>query len=151
MDLRPLTETYAVAPQIEPGDLAGIAAAGYTTVICNRPDGEVPPPLQAAAIRAEAERHGLVFVENPVLPGQLTPEVLARQEAAMAAADGPVLAYCASGNRSSIVWSFLKVGEIGVDSVLAATHAAGYAHEPLRPQFAAYAAETPGPGQHSGD
>ena len=30
--------------------MAAIKAAGYTRVICNRPDGENPPGLQAADI-----------------------------------------------------------------------------------------------------
>jgi uncharacterized protein (TIGR01244 family) len=52
-----------------------------------------------------------------------------------------VLAYCASGNRSAIVWSMLKAGELGVDGVLAATRAAGYDHSPFRPQFQVMAGE----------
>lgn len=139
MDIRPLTPDYAVSPQIAPEDVAAIAAAGYRTVICNRPDGEVPPPLQAAALRAAVEAAGLRFVENPVMPGALSEENLALQAAALEGDDGPVLAYCASGNRSGIVWSFVRAADLGVDAVLAATAAAGYQHEPLRPQLTAYA------------
>lgn len=35
MDIRDITPTYSVTPQIEPADLPDIAAAGFTTVICN--------------------------------------------------------------------------------------------------------------------
>ena len=42
MDIRRLTETYAVSPQITPEDVAAIKAAGFTTIINNRPDGEIP-------------------------------------------------------------------------------------------------------------
>ncbi|MDE3029426.1 MAG: TIGR01244 family phosphatase, partial [Paracoccaceae bacterium] len=41
MEIRALTPDYAVSPQIEPADVAAIKAAGYTTVICNRPDREI--------------------------------------------------------------------------------------------------------------
>ncbi len=72
MDIRPLTDSYAVSPQITPEDVAGIAAAGFTTVICNRPDGEIPPDLRAAEIRTAVEAAGLSFVLNPVIGGAIT-------------------------------------------------------------------------------
>lgn len=135
MDIRPLTPDYAVSPQIEPADVAAIAAAGFTTLICNRPDGEVPPDLHADVLRAAAEDAGLRFVENPMLPGSLDPDTLRRQAEAIADASGPVLAYCASGNRSAILWSLVRAPDLGVDGVLAATRAAGYDHRPFRAAF----------------
>ncbi|MDZ4096642.1 MAG: sulfur transferase domain-containing protein, partial [Paracoccaceae bacterium] len=62
MDLRPLTPTYAVAPQIAPEDLPAIKAAGYSTVIDNRPDAEIPADLHGAAMQARARALGLDFV-----------------------------------------------------------------------------------------
>src|SRR3546814_2226943 len=35
-----LTDTFAVAPQIDPGDIAEIAAAGFKSIIINRPRSE---------------------------------------------------------------------------------------------------------------
>jgi uncharacterized protein (TIGR01244 family) len=139
MDIRALTPDYAVSPQIEPADVAVIAAAGFTTVICNRPDGEVPPELRADALRVAVESAGLRFVENPMLPGMLDPDTLSAQSDAMAAATGPVLAYCASGNRSAILWSIVRAPELGADGVLAATQAVGYDHRPFRAAFEAAA------------
>ena len=43
MDIRPLTDTYAVSPQIDPQDMAAIRAAGYTTLIDNRPAPQKRP------------------------------------------------------------------------------------------------------------
>ena len=140
MDIRPLTETYAVSPQIDPEDMDAIRAAGFTTVIDNRPDAEIPPSHHAEPMRAAAEAAGLVFVSNPVIGGMLTMENVEAQAAAMAAATGPVLAYCASGNRSGIVWSLAKAGQIPTDEILAATARAGYQHEHLRAQIDALAA-----------
>ena len=137
MDIRPLTPDYAVSPQIAPEDADAIAAAGYTTVICNRPDGEIPPDLQADTLRHAVESAGLTFVINPILPGGLGPDAMATQAQALADATGPVLAYCASGNRSAIIWSLIKAPELGADGVLAATRVAGYDHSAFRSQFAA--------------
>lgn len=139
MDIRTLTPVYAVSPQIDPADLAAVAAAGFTTVICNRPDGEVPPDLRAAVMRTATEAAGLTFVENPMMPGTLDPETLRRQAEAMATATGPVLAYCASGNRSAILWSLVQAPDLGADGVLAATEAAGYDHRAFRAAFEAAA------------
>ncbi len=56
MDIRPLTPDYAVSPQIDPGDLPAIKAAGYVMVIDNRPDGEIPPHLHTAGCRPPPRR-----------------------------------------------------------------------------------------------
>lgn len=134
MEIRPLTDRYAVSPQIAPEDVAALKAAGFVRVICNRPDGEVPPGLQAADLRAAAERAGLDFVENPVIPGGFTPEVIATQARAMEA-DGPVFAYCASGNRSSIVWAMTQAGKRPANDLIATAARWGYNLEPFRPRL----------------
>ncbi len=144
MDLRPITETYSVSPQMEPTDMAALAEMGVTTVICNRPDGENPGPLQAAAMQEAAEAAGLHFVFNPITGGAMTLQNVEEQAEAMAAADGAVVAYCASGNRSSIVWALGQAGNLSTDEILAATQAAGYDLSGLRPQLDAMAAQAKG-------
>ena len=42
MTLIEITPAYSVAPQIGTGDVAEIAAKGFRSIICNRPDGETP-------------------------------------------------------------------------------------------------------------
>ena len=132
MDIRALTPDYAVSPQIDLADLAVIKAAGFTTVINNRPDGEIPPPWQAAAIKTEAEALGLTFVDNPVLPGDFSDKVITTQRAAIAASKGPVFAYCASGNRSSCVWALMQGGQRPTDELIATAARFGYNLEGLR-------------------
>ncbi|NJM82656.1 MAG: TIGR01244 family phosphatase [Tabrizicola sp.] len=139
MDIRPLTESYAVSPQIEPTDLPAIKAAGYTTVIDNRPDGEVPGHLHAAAMRAAAEAIGLTFVANPVVGGALTKANVTAQGQAIAAASGPVLAYCASGNRSSIVWALSQAGKHPTDVLIGLPERHGYQLQHLRQDIEALA------------
>ncbi|WP_136682524.1 TIGR01244 family sulfur transferase [Falsirhodobacter xinxiangensis] len=133
MEIRALTDTYAVSPQIESGDLAAIRAAGYTTVIDNRPDGEIPVELQTDTIREAAQAAGLTFVANPVIGGQLTQDNVDAQRAAIEAAEGPVLAYCASGNRSSVVWALAHAGQLPVDDLIGLPARHGYQLEHLRP------------------
>lgn len=139
MDIRAITPDYAVSPQIEPGDLPAIKAAGYVTVIDNRPDGEIPPHLHADAMRTAAEALGLTFVLNPVVGGALTMANVTAQGAAIAASTGPVFAYCASGNRSSIVWALANAGKLSPDELIGLPARFGYQLEHLRPQIEALA------------
>ncbi|MEL6915535.1 MAG: TIGR01244 family sulfur transferase [Pseudomonadota bacterium] len=139
MDIRTITPAYAVTPQIEPEDLPAIKAAGYATVICNRPDAEVPVELRADVIRAAVEAAGLTFVDNPLVHTELSTEHVSAQGAAQADAAGPVLAYCASGTRSSILWSLSKAGVMSTDDILAATAQAGYDLAHIAPQIEALA------------
>ncbi len=135
MDIRHLTPTYAVSPQIDPSDLEAIAAAGFKTVISNRPDGEIPSSHHAAMMESAAKAAGLAFVFIPVTHQSLNMDMVNGQAAAMASAGGPVLAYCASGTRSSIVWSLSQAGEMPTDEIIAATTAAGYALDGMRGQI----------------
>ena len=139
MEIRAITPDYAVSPQIEPGDLPAIKAAGYVTVIDNRPDGEIPPHLHTAAMRAAAEALGLAFVANPVIGGALTMDNVTAQAAAIAASSGPVFAYCASGNRSSVVWALANAGKRSTDELIGLPARFGYQLEHLRPQIDALA------------
>lgn len=133
LDLRQLTPDYGVAPQIEPSDLAAIKAAGYVMVIDNRPDAEIGPDLHAAQMEAAAKALGLAFVVNPAIPGQFDAEMIARQRAAIEAAGGPVFAYCASGNRSTVLWELVNAGRIPTDEMLTIAARNGYMHEQFRP------------------
>ncbi len=135
MDIRALNERYAVSPQIAPEDIPAIAAAGYETVICNRPDAEVAPGYRAADIRQAAEAAGLNFIEIPIPPGDQIVGEIARHREALESAKGPVLAYCASGTRSTIVWMFGAVADQPVGDLLEMATRAGYPLAALRPQL----------------
>ena len=133
MDPRQLTPTYSVSPQISVEDMPAIAAAGFKTVICNRPDTEVPPSHQAAAIGAAAREAGLDFEVLELTHQTMTPENIERQRDMIAASSGPVLAYCASGTRCSVIWALGQAGQMDTDDILRTTAAAGYQLDQLRP------------------
>lgn len=135
MDARTLTPRYSVSPQISVEDIPAIKAAGFTTVICNRPDAEVPPSHQAETIRAAAETAGLKFQVLPLTHQTMTPENVEKQGAFIDASDGPVLAYCASGTRCSVVWALGHVSnpDVSVDDIMTTTQQAGYDLSGLRP------------------
>ncbi|MGB3408749.1 MAG: TIGR01244 family sulfur transferase [Jannaschia sp.] len=135
MDLRPLDDITSVAPQLEPSDFAALAADGVTTIICNRPDMEVPPSHQAAAMQAAAESAGLAFVFNPVSMPNLTLDAVEEQSDAIDGAEGRVVAYCASGTRSAILWALSQAGQTSTDDILSALRGAGYNLDGMRGQI----------------
>lgn len=138
MDIREITPDYAVSPQISPEDLPAIKAAGYRRIIDNRPDAEIPADLQTDALRAAAEALGVDFVANPVIGGAITIENVTDQGAAVA--DGvKTLAYCASGNRSSVVWALSQAGQRPTDELIALPARHGYNMEIWRDQIEALA------------
>ncbi len=126
MDMRQITPRFFAAPQIEPGDMAEIAAAGITLILCNRPDSEVPPSHQHGAIQAAAEAAGLKFAFQPLTHQTMTPEVIAHNREIGVAQDEVVLAYCASGTRSTIAWALGQAGAQPADDLIAAAQAGGY-------------------------
>ncbi|WP_439124481.1 TIGR01244 family sulfur transferase [Marivita sp.] len=140
MDIRPITDRYSVSPQIDPQDAAAIKEAGITTVICNRPDAEVPPSHQADTIRAALEAEGLRFEVLPITHQTMTHDRVAQQAAIVEASDGPVLAYCASGTRCSILWALSKAGQLPSDAIIEAVARAGYDLSAMRPTLDAAAA-----------
>ena len=126
MEPRQLTPKLSVSPQIAPEEVQAIADAGFSTIICNRPDSEVPPHLQAAELQRAAEAAGLEFVLNPVVHTAMTEEIVARQHDTIAAAPGPVLAYCQSGTRCTVLWMLGAATATPSDELISTAAEAGY-------------------------
>lgn len=139
-DIRPLNDRVAVAPQITADDVAAIAAAGYVAIVNNRPDDEEPGQPSGDAIRAAAEAAGLRYAAVPVGREGIGDAQLAAMTAAIAKADGPVLAYCRSGTRSCHLWA-LAAARAGRDPALLVGQAAGAGYDlaVLRPTLDALA------------
>ena len=104
MSIYRLSETCAVSGQITAADIATLAVEGYDTVICNRPDGEEFGQPLASDVASACEEHGIAFHFIPIDRSGLTPAMIDSFRDAVAGSDGPVLAYCRSGQRSSVIW-----------------------------------------------
>lgn len=126
MNMRQITPRFFAAPQIDPADMAEIAAAGITLILCNRPDEEVPPSHQHDAIKAAAESAGLGFAFQPLTHQTMTPDIIAHNRAISVAKDETVLAYCASGTRSTIAWALGQAGAVPADDLIEAARQGGY-------------------------
>ena len=141
MNMREITESYSVSPQIDPADMADIAAAGVTLIIDNRPDAEIPPSHHGLVMAEAAKAAGIEFVHLPITHDTMTPDVIATQQAKIAGAEGKVVAYCASGTRSTVIWALGQAGtgDASVDQIIGAAARGGYDLAGLRPRLEALA------------
>ncbi|HKX93741.1 MAG TPA: TIGR01244 family sulfur transferase [Methylibium sp.] len=97
-----LNADVAVAPQLAPDAMAAAAAAGFRSVINNRPDFEGGPEQPtSAAMEAAARAAGLEYVFLPVASAFQTPEQAQAMADALERLPKPVLAFCRSGARSA--------------------------------------------------
>ena len=104
MEFTRLSEQLATAPQVLPEDLREIAGSGFVGIVNNRPDDEAPDQPSSLELEAEAKRVGLAYWHVPVVPGAMTEREVQAFAAALREADGPVLAFCRTGNRSTALW-----------------------------------------------
>lgn len=123
-----LSPTVSVSPQIAPEDCAAFAAQGFTTIINNRPDDEAPGQPSGALIEAAARAAGLGYVAIPIDHTGFGPAQVVAMVDAMAAAPGPVLAYCRSGTRSTHLWA-LSEASCGADTMALIEAAAGAGYD----------------------
>ncbi|MEM8986591.1 MAG: TIGR01244 family sulfur transferase [Pseudomonadota bacterium] len=125
-DFNKITDTVFVSGQIQSGDLSAAAASGVKTVVNNRPDGEERNQPASAEIEAAAKAAGLAYAHVPVAGMGIGHEDLDAFDAAEKT--GPVLAFCKSGLRSTLVWALAAArrGEQDVHDILETAREAGY-------------------------
>lgn len=108
MNFTQITPDFAVSPQIRPEQAAQIAAAGFRSILCNRPDGEEPGQPDFAGVESAARSAGLETLHVPVVSGAITAENVADFRAAVAELPAPVFAYCRSGGRCANLWELSR-------------------------------------------
>ena len=106
----PLSETLSVTGQISPDDLQAIAAAGFKSLVCNRPDAESPGQFSSQDIATAANAAGLKLAYLPVVSGSVRAQDGRDFGDLLTQLPGPVLAYCRSGTRSALLWALSQVG-----------------------------------------
>ena len=121
--------TFVAVRQVTAADMDEAAAAGVRLIVNNRPNGEEPDQPSSAEIEAAARAAGLDYRHIPVAGGFPPEQVEAMAEALR---QGPVLAFCRSGTRSTFLWALARArsGAPAEESVAAAA-AAGYDLRPI--------------------
>jgi sulfide:quinone oxidoreductase len=126
VEFRKINEDITVSPQITRDDVAGIAAAGYRAIICNRPDGEGADQQSFEEIEAAAKQHGLEARYMPVVSGKVEDSSADEFGRALRTLPGPVFAYCRTGTRSATLWSLSQAKTMQPAEILMAARNAGY-------------------------
>ena len=105
LPVQQLSDEVSVAPQLSPQDMAAIAAAGYKSVIINRPDyeGGSDQPTSEQVIHA-ARDAGLRVAYQPVVSGAMTQDDVVKFSELLQTMPTPILAYCRSGTRSTVLY-----------------------------------------------
>lgn len=142
-DFRQLSPGMYASPQIGVEDIAAAGELGIALVINNRPEGEAPDQTPGAAIEQAAREAGMDYLAIPVTMSSLSQEDVSAMADALERAEGPVLAYCRSGTRSTLLWSLARARNGGDPAEIAEAAArAGYDVSPVRAAMDAYAARS---------
>ena len=135
MPFKTLTPSLSVSPQLTEADVTQAARDGFRAIIDNRPDGEEPGQPSAAEMQAFAATHGLGFAHVPTVGGKISDEDVALMAHALSTFEGPVLAYCRTGTRSTTLWALTQAGAQPADALIATAAGAGYDLSALRPRL----------------
>ena len=107
MKIYKVTEEYSVCGQISAMDVAEIKAAGFKSIMCNRPDGEEFGQPKAETIKKATEEHGLKFFFLPFGQAGIDENLLNNFREVVSGDNDPVFAYCRTGNRCGMLWNAL--------------------------------------------
>ncbi|HYW16141.1 MAG TPA: TIGR01244 family sulfur transferase [Allosphingosinicella sp.] len=122
--------TFVSVRQLTAGDVDEAAALGVRLIVNNRPDGEEPGQPSSAEIETAARAAGLDYRHIPNAGGFPPEQVEAMAEALE---QGPVLAFCRTGTRSTYLWALARAaGGAPAEELAAAASAAGYDLGPIR-------------------
>lgn len=106
MQIYNLTEACSVAGQIQPADVVSLKQDGFSTIVCNRPDAEDFGQPTANQICNACDQHGVAFHHLPISNAGISPEMVREFQRIVSESNGRVLAYCRSGQRSSVLWQY---------------------------------------------
>ncbi len=144
MEIKRISSFLSVAPQIFLADVGKIASLGFQTIINNRPDNEKANQPLAIELAAEADRHGLIFVNQWVISGKVTIENSTDFAGELERAKGPVLAFCRSGTRCTMLWAYSEARYRDLDVIMSDALSIGYDLKKYRDLMEQIAAQAKG-------
>ena len=106
--IRQLDDKTLVAGQLAPEDLPGLKEQGVTLVVNNRPDNEDDGQPLSADLEAAALAAGMEYRHIPIRYGMGPSDVDEMRDAMNATGEGKLLAFCRSGNRSTLAWAVAR-------------------------------------------
>jgi len=125
MNIRQLSPQLSISAQIAAIDIPAIAAQGFRTVICNRPDGEKEGQPTFEEILRASENLGLESLHLPVIAKSISQADVNAFAELVERLPKPILAYCATGTRAAILWALTQVGKLQTEEILELAQRAG--------------------------
>jgi uncharacterized protein (TIGR01244 family) len=130
---RQISDSVYASPQIGVDEIAEAQGLGITMIINNRPEGESDDQTPGAQIAEAAQAAGMEYVEIPVTHAGFAQNQVDAMAEALDRSAGPVLAYCRSGTRSTLLWALARAKAGDNPEQLAGQAAgAGYDLSPVR-------------------
>jgi uncharacterized protein (TIGR01244 family) len=122
-----LSDKVWASPQIGVAQVAEAAAQGIGLIINNRPEGESDDQTPGIDIEAAARAAGIAYVAIPVTHAGFSQPQVSAMVAALADTGAPVLAYCRSGTRSTLLWALAEASQgVSPDELASKAASAGY-------------------------
>lgn len=130
---RQLSDRVYASPQIGLSEVAEAARLGVGLIVNNRPEGESDDQIPGAEIEAAARAGGIEYIAIPVTHAGFSEGQVKAMSAALASTDRPILAYCRSGTRSTLLWALAQASAgASPDELTTAAAQAGYDLAPIR-------------------
>ncbi len=127
MDIKHVVNGFAVAEQLSATDLPAIAAQGFKSIICNRPDEEVAGQPPFTEIAEAAAGFGFEMRSLPVVSGNISDAQAVDFGRLLQGLPKPVLAYCRTGTRSIQLWALSATASgMSTADVITVGKTAGY-------------------------
>jgi sulfide:quinone oxidoreductase len=132
IDIKEITDHFAVAGQIKTSDMQAIKAWGAKLLINNRPDGEPGFNVHSSIIETASQENQLDYIHLPVIASQLSMSNISAMAKAVNVCDGKVLAFCRTGTRCTYLWALMQPPHISTSTIISMAAVAGYDLENLR-------------------
>ncbi len=135
MELHKLTEDLSVASQLDAADVPLIAAKGFRSIVCNRPDGEAMGQPAFGPVEAAARAAGMAVAYQPVPSNAVSDADGAAFGKLLEELPKPVLAYCRTGTRCTALWALSEAPKQPAGEIMLRAMRAGYDLSKLEPRL----------------
>ncbi|WP_295990041.1 bifunctional protein tyrosine phosphatase family protein/NAD(P)/FAD-dependent oxidoreductase [Rugamonas sp.] len=126
MEIHQLAPGLSISAQVLPEQLAAIRAAGFLTIICNRPDAEGVDQPAFAEIEGAALALGMTAHYLPAESGKVSDEQVRTFGQLREQSPQPVLAYCRTGMRSTTMWALSQAEQLPLAQIIDTAKKAGF-------------------------
>ncbi len=117
--VRRLDDGYWTAGYITPEDLKMAADCGFKSIVNILPKDDTDQHMSDAQAKELAETSGLEYRYMPLYGHQVNNQYIATAYGSMIKElPEPVLSYCRSGTRVTLLWAMIHAGKLDIDDML---------------------------------